>query len=41
LTIEDIDALVATLLAIKEDAIANRDFAIRASGYWTNGIEED
>jgi hypothetical protein len=41
LTIEDIDDLIATLTAIKEDAIANRGFAIRASGYWTNGIEED
>jgi len=41
LTIEDIDDLIATLLAIKEDAIANRGFAIRDNGYWTNGIEED
>ena len=41
LTIEDIDDLIATLLAIKEDAIANRGFAIRDNDYWTNGIEED
>jgi len=39
LTIEDIDDLIATLLAIKEDAIANRGFAIRDNGYWTNGQE--
>ncbi len=39
LTIEDIDLMVATLTAIKEDAIANRGFAIRADGYWTNGQE--
>jgi len=39
LTIEDIDAMVATLLAIKEDAIANRNFALREDGYWTNGQE--
>ena len=41
LTIEDIDDLIATLTAIKWDAIENRGFLLRASGYWTNGIEED
>jgi len=41
LTIEDIDAMVATLNAIKWDAIEDRGFLLRASGYWTNGIEED
>ena len=39
LTIEDIDQMVAALLAIKEDAIANRGFARREDGYWTNGEE--
>jgi hypothetical protein len=39
LTIEDIDDLIATLTRIKEDAIANRGFELRASGYWTNGRE--
>jgi hypothetical protein len=42
LTIEDIDGLIATLNAIKWDAIENRGFAPRAKdGLWTNGIEED
>jgi len=42
LTIEDIDDLIATLTAIKWDAIENRGFAPRAKdGLWTNGIEED
>jgi hypothetical protein len=41
LTIEDIDLMVATLTAIKWDAIENRGFLLRASGFWTNGIEED
>jgi hypothetical protein len=39
LTIEDIDLMVETLLAIKEDAITNRGFALRADGFWTNGLE--
>jgi hypothetical protein len=39
LTIEDIDQMVAALLAIKEDAIANRGFALGKDGYWTNGEE--
>jgi len=42
LTIEDIDDLIATLTAIKWDAIENRGFAPRAKdGLWTNGIEEE
>ena len=39
LTIEDIDDLIATLAALREDAIANRGFAQRADGFWTNGEE--
>jgi len=41
LTIEDIDAMIATLNAIKWDAIENRGFLLREDGFWTNGIEED
>ena len=41
LTIEDIDDLIATLTALREDAITNRGFAKRADGFWTNGIEEE
>jgi len=39
LTIEDIDAMIATLNAIKWDAIENRGFLLREDGYWTNGEE--
>ena len=39
LTIEDIDDLIATLTAIKWDAIENRGFLLREDGYWTNGEE--
>jgi hypothetical protein len=42
LTMEEIDGLIATLNAIKWDAIENRGFAPREKdGLWTNGIEED
>jgi hypothetical protein len=39
LTIEDIDDLIVTLTAIREDAVANRGFALREDGFWTNGEE--
>jgi hypothetical protein len=39
LGIEDIDDLIETLTAIRQDAIANRGFAKRADGFWTNGSE--
>lgn len=39
LTIEDIDALIETLTALREDAVANRGFALREDGFWTNGVE--
>lgn len=35
LTIEDIDALIETLTALREDAVTNRGFALREDGFWT------
>lgn len=34
ITIEDIEDMIATLSALREDAITNRGFALRADGFW-------